>query len=128
MAAPLYLIDTHILYWWMTNKLNLGEATIHKMREADIAVSAATLWEMVLKNRKGKLPLPDAPLHQEVTTQGFGLIPITPAHLETLRGLDILHEDPFDRLLLATAIAEGRIFLTRDGPLLDLGLPYVVSG
>lgn len=125
MAAPRYLIDTHILYWWMTNQPNLGEATIRKLKEADIAVSAATLWEMILKNRKGKLPLPDTPLHQEVEAQGFRLLSITPIHLEALRGLDIPHEDPFDRLLIATTMAEQCTFLTRDGPILAFALPFV---
>jgi PIN domain nuclease of toxin-antitoxin system len=64
---------------------------IRKLKEVDIAVSAATLWEMILKNRKGKLPLPDTPLHQEVEAQGFRLLSITPIHLEALRGLDIPH-------------------------------------
>ncbi len=125
MDAPRYLIDTHIIYWWMMNQPNLGEATIRKLREADIAVSVATFWEMILKNRKGKLPLPDAPLHQEVEAQGFRLLPITSVHLEALRGLDIPHEDPFDRLLIATAVAEQCVFLTRDGPILDFALPFV---
>lgn len=90
-----------------------------------IAVSAATLWEMILKNRKGKLPLPETPLHQEIEAQGFRLLPITPIHLVALRWLDIPHEDPFDRLLIATAMAEKCVFLTRDGPILDFALPFV---
>jgi len=125
MDAGGYLIDTHILYWWMTAAPSLGETTTRTLRQADIAVSATSLWEMLLKNRKGKLPLPDRPLGQEVIAQGFRVLPITPDHLDALRGLDIPHEDPFDRLLLATAMAERRIFLTRDGPLLNLGLPFV---
>lgn len=124
-AAAGYLIDTHLLYWWMTAAPVLGAAATRRLGEADIAVSCASLWEMVIKNRKGKLPLPDRPLGPEVVAQGFSLLAITPRHLEALRGLDIPHEDPFDRLLLATAAAEGRTFLTRDGPLLDLGLPFV---
>jgi len=128
MGVTRYLVDTHILYWWMTNRPKIGEATLVRLRDTDIAVSTATLWEMILKNRKGKLPLPEVPLHDEVTAQGFLLLPITPFHLDILRGLDIPHEDPFDRLLLATAMAEQRIFLTRDGPILDLALTFVERG
>ena len=87
-----YLIDTHLLYWWLTADSGLSEATVHKMQQADIIVSAATLWEMILKNRKGKLPLPDEPLHQSVTAQGFRIVPMTSSHLEVLRGLDVRHE------------------------------------
>lgn len=128
MDARRYLIDTHLFYWWMTDPTKLGEASTTRLREADIAVSTATLWEMVLKNRKGKLPLPDEPLHEVVVAQGFRLLAITPDHLQALRCLVASHEDPFDRLLLATAIAEQCTFLTRDGPILDLGLTFVERG
>nr|VFJ58370.1 MAG: hypothetical protein BECKFW1821A_GA0114235_108112 [Candidatus Kentron sp. FW] len=67
MDAGSYLIDTHLLYWWMTGASRLGEATTQKLQEADIAVSTATLWEMILKNHKGKLPLPDEPIDQAIS-------------------------------------------------------------
>ena len=128
MDAPRSLIDTHLFYWWMTEPTKLGELTATRLREADIAVSTATLWEMILKNRKGKLPLSDEPLHEVVIAQGFRLLAITPDHLHALRCFVAPHEDPFDRLLLATAIAEQHTFLTRDGPILDLGLNFVERG
>jgi PIN domain nuclease of toxin-antitoxin system len=118
----------HLFYWWMTDFSKLGDTTAQKLREADVAVSAATLWEMLLKHRKGKLPLPDEPLHQAVAAQGFRLLPIGSTHLEALRGFVLPHEDPFDRLLLATAIAEQITFLTRDGPILSFGLSFVEPG
>jgi len=128
MDAPRYLIDTHLFYWWMMGDSKLGETTTQRLRYADVAVSAATLWEMPLKHHKGKLPLPDEPLHQAVSAQGFRLLPITPTHLEALRCFVLPHEDPFDRLLLATAIAEQHTFLTRDGRILGFGLPFVERG
>jgi PIN domain nuclease of toxin-antitoxin system len=128
MGSPTYLIDTHLLYWWMTGSPKLGADTVKRLQDAEIVVSAASLWEMILKNRKGKLPLPDEPLDAAVSKQGFRLVPITSAHLEALRCLNVQHEDPFDRLLLATAIAEQCIFLTRDAPIRAFGLPFVESG
>lgn len=128
MGKPKYLIDTHLLYWWMTGSPKLGVDTAKLIEDSEIVVSAVSLWEMILKNRKGKLPLPDAPLDVAVSGQGFRLLPITGTHLEALRCLDVPHEDPFDRLLLATAIAEQCIFLTRDAPMRSLGLSFVESG
>jgi PIN domain nuclease of toxin-antitoxin system len=63
-----------------------------------------------------------------VSAQGFHLLPITGTHLEALRHLDVPHEDPFDRLLFATAIAEQCIFLTRDAPMRAFGLAFVEPG
>jgi len=128
MNTKSYLIDTHLLYWWMTAPPKLGKATTQKLRDADILVSTASLWEMVIKNRKGKLPLPDEPLHHTIAVQGFHILPITPLHLHALRDLDLPHEDPFDRLLLATAMAEDCILLTRDSALLAFALPFVEAG
>ena len=128
MNIKSYLIDTHLLYWWMIQSPKLGKATIQKLRDSDILVSTASLWEMVLKNHKGKLSLPDEPLHYAISAQGFRILPITPSHLEALRGLGLPHEDPFDRLLLATAIAEDCILLTRDSALLSFFLPFVEPG
>ena len=125
MGTPRYLIDTHLLYWWLTGSAKLGPAATDRLQRELIVVSTVSLWEMVLKNRKGKLPLPDESLHEAVSGQGFELIPITSGQIEALRGLDVAHEDPFDRLLLATASAEQCTFLTRDRPILALGLPYV---
>jgi len=128
MGSPTYLIDTHLLYWWMTGSPKLGADTVKRLQDAEIVVSAASLWEMILKNRKGKLPLPDEPLDTAVSKQGFRLLAISGTHLQALRQLDVPHEDPFDRLLLATAVAEQCIFLTRDAPMRALALPFVKPG
>jgi PIN domain nuclease of toxin-antitoxin system len=112
----------------MTGSPKLGADTAKRLQDEEIVVSAASLWEMILKNRKGKLPLPDAPLDAAVSGQGFRLLSITSAHLEALRQLDVPHEDRFDRLLLATAVAEQCIFLTRDASMRALALPFVAPG
>lgn len=125
MNGARYLLDTHLMLWWMMNDPVLGQAAIETIRDGDVAVSVLSLWELTLKNRKGKLSLPDAPLAGSLEQQGFTILPVRADHIETSRGLNLPHGDPFDHLLVATAQAEGRILLTRDRATLAAGLAHV---
>ena len=123
-----YLLDTHLIYWWMTADARLGKATQRIIAKSDIVVSAASIWEMVLKSARGKLPLPQGAIDEQLQAQGFVLLPILPRHIEAVRSLTCAHPDPFDRLLIAQAQDEKLKFLTRDASILGLGLPEVVKG
>ena len=123
-----YLLDTHLIYWWMTADARLGKATQRIIAKSEIIVSTASIWEMALKNTKGKLPLPDGSLAEQLEAQGFLLLPILPRHIEELRSLTCAHTDPFDRLLIAQAHDEKLTLLTRDAAILGLGLNGVAQG
>ncbi len=123
-----YLLDTHLIYWWMTADARLGKATQRIIAKSEIVVSAASMWEMTLKNAKGKLPLPQGSLTEQLEAQGFVLLPILPRHIEAARSLTCAHTDPFDRLLIAQAYDEKLTLLTRDAAILKLGLDGVVEG
>jgi PIN domain nuclease of toxin-antitoxin system len=123
-----YLLDTHLIYWWMTADARLGKTTQRIIVNSEIVVSTASLWEMVLKNAKGKLPLPQGSITEQLEAQGFTLLKILPRHIEAARSLNCPHADPFDRLLIAQAYDERLLFLTRDAALLGLGLDGVVKG
>lgn len=123
-----YLLDTHLVYWWMTGDVRLGKATQHIIAKSEIIVSTASVWEMVLKNAKGKLPLPQGALAEQLEAQGFVMLPILPRHIEAARSLTCTHADPFDRLLIAQACDERITLLTRDTAILALGLDGVVDG
>jgi PIN domain nuclease of toxin-antitoxin system len=123
-----YLLDTHLLYWWMTGDARLGKATERIIAKSEIMVSAASMWEMTLKNAKGKLPLPQGSLAEQLEAQGFVLLPILPRHIEAACSLTCAHTDPFDRLLIAQACDERLLLLTRDAAILSLGLDGVVEG
>ena len=123
-----YLLDTHLVYWWMTGDARLGKATQRIIAKSEIIVSTASVWEMVLKNAKGKLPLPHGSLAEQLEAQGFVMLPILPRHIEAARSLTCAHADPFDRLLIAQAYDERLILLTRDAAILALGLDGVVEG
>src|SRR2546428_540781 len=104
-------LDTHTLLWFLTNDSNLSTRARSAIEDAANAtqVSAASLWEVAIKSALGKLKLP-APyadiFPRQLETNGFGLLPITPAHCATLSTLPFHHRDPFDRMLLAQAKAE----------------------
>lgn len=112
----------------MTADTRLGKATQRIIVNSEIVVSAASLWEMVLKNAKGKLPLPQGSISEQLEAQGFSLLPILPRHIEAARSLVCKHADPFDRLLIAQAYDERLLLLTRDAAILGLGLDGVVKG
>jgi len=122
-----YLLDTHLVYWWMTGDARLGKAAEDIIAKSEIIVSTASLWEMVLKNAKGKLPLPQGLLAEQLEAQGFIMLPILPCHIEAVRSLTCTHADPFDRLLIAQAYDERLTLLTRDAAILALGLDGVVQ-
>ena len=123
-----YLLDTHLIYWWMTADTRLGKVTQKIITNSEIVVSTASLWEMALKNAKGKLPLPQGSISEQLQAQGFTLLTILPRHIEAARSLNCPHADPFDRLLIAQAYDERLLLLTRDAALLGLGLDGVVKG
>ncbi len=123
-----FLLDTHMAYWWMTGDARLGKATQRIIAKSEIVVSTASMWEMALKNAKGKLPLPQGSLVEQFEAQGFVMLPILPRHIEAVRSLTCAHADPFDRLLIAQAYDERLALLTRDTAILALGLDGVVEG
>ncbi len=123
-----YLLDTHLIYWWMTADARLGKTVQRIIAKSEIIVSTASVWEMVLKNARGKLPLPEGAITEQFEAQGFILLPILPRHIEAARDLTCDHADPFDRLLIAQAQNERLTLLTRDAAMLRLGLDTVAQG
>jgi PIN domain nuclease of toxin-antitoxin system len=78
-----------------------------------IALSAASIWEIRIKQAIGKLALP-ANFADVLARQPFEPLAVTVAHAHALQELPLLHRDPFDRLLIAQARVEGMTILTRD--------------
>jgi PIN domain nuclease of toxin-antitoxin system len=111
------LLDTHALLWWLSDDPKLGSYVRDLIADPgnDILVSAASLWEILVKVRAGKLVADIGEILAEMKAQGFTLLEIAPAHLLALAGLPMHHRDPFDHLLIAQAIAEGATFLSEDG-------------
>ena len=84
-------------------------------------VSVASIWEIAIKRALGKLDAPWS-LTQTLGEAGFEELPITAFHAEQAGSLPLLHRDPFDRMLVAQAQAEGLILVTRDANIPRYGI------
>ena len=113
-----YLLDTHILLWAAAfdEKLPENVRKILSDRRFDICYSVINCWELALKESKGKILLPEH-FFTQLPSMGFPCLPVKEAHILSLRRLPAGHGDPFDRMLLAQADAEGRTLITRDATL-----------
>ena len=94
--------------------------------ENAVFVSAATAWGMSIKSALGKLTV-DGDLLQAIDESGFEHLPITLRHAAAAGGLPRHHRDPFDRMLVAQAGAEGLTIVTRDQRLAAYGVPCLAA-
>ena len=122
------LLDTHVLLWWLDDPGQLSEAAGTAIRDGAnvVCVSAATAWEIVIKKALGKLDAPDN-LDEVLRECRFTPLPITVAHALAVRSLPTHHRDPFDRMLVAQAHAEGMTVVTRDPKVLQYTVPNIVA-
>jgi PIN domain nuclease of toxin-antitoxin system len=113
------LLDTHVWLWWQADDARLGGRARKLISTAsEVRLSAASVWEIAIKTSLGKLTLPkDADIDGELETDGFLPLPVEIAHADGVRLLPALHRDPFDRLLVSQARAEGLTILTADAAL-----------
>jgi PIN domain nuclease of toxin-antitoxin system len=91
------------------------------MTNSPCIVSVASVWEIDLKHRLGKLPIAPQRFRDEMQSAGAVILSITDEHVLTLVKQADSHCDPFDRLLLSVAEAEHLILLTADEALIGLG-------
>jgi PIN domain nuclease of toxin-antitoxin system len=121
------LLDTHTLIWWYLDRDELSPTAAAVLRdEANVAmVSAASIFEIAVKHRIGKLPqvaelIND--LDALLEDQMFGALPITIQHARTAGLLAGQHRDPFDRMLAAQAIVENLVLISNDAALDQFGV------
>jgi PIN domain nuclease of toxin-antitoxin system len=108
------LLDTHVVLWWLSDDPSLGTEIKDQLdHDPDVFISAATIWEVTIKQSIGKLPKPDD-LPERVRDSGFRHLHITAEHAVAAGRLPLIHRDPFDRMLIAQAKAENLMLVTRD--------------
>lgn len=112
------LLDTHLLLWAAgePHRLSPVARTLLEDPANDLLFSAASLWEISIKHQLGRADFRADPrlLRRGLRDNGYGELPIASAHAVALDTLPPLHKDPFDRILIAQAMAEGILLLTAD--------------
>ena len=108
-----YLLDTHALLWWWADDAKLSAAARQVIATEPVWVSTAVVWEMLIKKNLGKLKIPDT-IDRQVKAEGFNILDIKLPHVMVLDKLADHHADPFDRIQIAQAKAEGLLFITKD--------------
>jgi len=113
-----HLLDTHTLLWYFHKSHRLPNSILATIERVDAQkfVSVASLWEFAIKYSMGKLSFDGgiSALWKMVTANEFVILQINEPYLIKLANLPFLHRDPFDRLLVATAIVEDMTILTAD--------------
>ena len=109
------LLDTHALIWWLSKDSTLSLAAKGEIANPDniVFVSAASAWEIAIKKSLGKLQAPDD-LSLQVKKNRFTPLAISIEHALNVEKLPLHHQDPFDRILIAQAMYEKLIIMTRD--------------
>jgi PIN domain nuclease of toxin-antitoxin system len=113
-----YLFDTAPFLWAVSSPQSLS-AKVRKLIEGgknSIVVSVASLWEVMIKARKGLLPISQPALWLDTAIKSLDatVVPVRATHVYALDRMPPIHKDPFDRLLIAQAMAEGWVLVTSD--------------
>jgi PIN domain nuclease of toxin-antitoxin system len=105
-----------VLLWWVEDnpRLRARPRTIIGDPGNEVAISAATMWEAAIKRALGKLRFETQVLLDSLRRGGIHVLPITAEHALAAGDLPRHHDDPFDRMLVAQAIAEGFTLVTSD--------------
>jgi PIN domain nuclease of toxin-antitoxin system len=123
----MYLLDTHALVWAVAAPEELPKRTRKVLAGGEVVASVISYWELVLKKGRDTAPVrePAAWWERYITKRAVEVLPVRAAHVDRLDGLPDLHKDPFDRMLVAQALAEDLTLITGDGILAGYGVPIV---
>jgi PIN domain nuclease of toxin-antitoxin system len=116
------LLDTHIFLWAVAGSPHLKPVTRRLIESAEqVYVSAASIWEVAIKARLGKIDADPQALAEAIAMSGFLELPVRATHAAGVAHLAAHHTDPFDRLLVAQALAEPLKLLTADAAVAQYG-------
>ena len=113
-----YLLDTHSIIWFSEDNPKLSEKAYNIIKDSNntLYLSYASIWEMAIKLKIGKLYL-EIPLIdyvEEIKKRNIILLPINLDHIVQTSELELIHNDPFDRLIIAQSIIEDFQLISRD--------------
>lgn len=114
------LLDTQVALWWLTASRRLSRVSRALIGGSSCFVSVASVWEVAIKHRLGKLPVSPRRFRDEMRSAGAVILSVSDEHAIGTAELPNAHRDPFDRLLLSVAEAEHLVLLTADEALIAL--------
>src|SRR5262249_44569311 len=111
--------DSHTLLWAVDDPTHLSPAATAALQDPanELLLSAATVWEIAIKVGLAKLALTLPYLQwmrRAISDLGLVILPITPEYADVQSGLPLHHRDPFDRLIVAQALAEAIAIVSAD--------------
>ena len=120
------MLDSNALLWWLDADGPLAANVRSLIDDAfnDVAVSAASIWELGMKEAKGRIRLPRNLLVQ-LDAMEVDLLDVTSVHSEVSTQMPQHHKDPFDRMIIAQALHEGYAVVTSDRMFADYGVSVV---
>lgn len=115
-GSPAHLLDTSVLLWALGSPDRLSPRVQRIADGSENVVSVVSYWEVVVKTQKGLLSIADPASWWKRATELMAVrtLPIRASHVTALTALPMVHKDPFDRILIAQAIAEGLDLVTND--------------
>ena len=124
-----FLLDTHALIWLIEapSKVSPEIREALKFPGNSVYLSSVSLWEIAIKTALGKLDLkmPFEKLLSDLNSTNIVILQIEAEYLRKLFSLPAIHKDPFDRLIIATALAEYLTVITADENIQKYDVPWV---
>ena len=124
-----YLLDTHTLIWLIEASSKVSKDIREKIKFPGtmVCLSSASLWEIAVKMSIGKLDLkyPFDKLLSDLCKTDIVILQIENNYLRNLTSLPLIHKDPFDRLLISTALVEGLTIITADENIQKYDVPWI---
>ncbi|NJK65066.1 MAG: type II toxin-antitoxin system VapC family toxin [Synechococcaceae cyanobacterium SM2_3_1] len=113
------ILDTHIFLWYITGSTSLTDNQASMIRDwnNDVYLSVASVWEIIVKNQLGKLPLPEPPeefIPKQRLLHQISSLSLEEGSVAQLAQLQSIHKDPFDRIIICQAIHKDLTILTVD--------------
>jgi PIN domain nuclease of toxin-antitoxin system len=119
------LVDTHALIWWLRDSPRLSNAGREAIAapENELFVSACAAYEIAYKEKSGRLPPLSEHLPRQLRREGISVLSISLDHALAAAALPGPHRDPWDRIMMAQAVAEGLTVVTVDPRFTEYGVP-----
>lgn len=120
------ILDTHAALWWLADDDRMGAEAARQLTDEtnQVLLSATVVWEVAIKRGLEKLTAPED-LVPTLLGAGAQPLPVTLEHAASVELLPQHHRDPFDRMLIAQALAEGASLVSRDDVFRPYGVPLV---